>query len=128
MCDWLRDSVSDHFLRDVPSFGGSLAAFLGYLRTPPTRLKIAPQQLHRRRAGQADPQEPVPRALLNLRSGLPTRDRRLADAQQVGELLLGQPQLLPALANLLRRQQPGLAAKGGADLLIGLVVDADGLA
>jgi hypothetical protein len=106
----------------------ALAAFLGYLRSTPTRLKITPQQLHRRRAGQADAKEPVHRALLNLRPSLPTRDRRLADAQQVGELLLGHPQLLPALANLLRRQQPRLAAEGGADLLVGLVVEANGLA
>src|SRR6266849_7284807 len=45
---------------------------------PPTRLKIPPQQLHRRRAGQADPKESVHRALLNLRPSLPTQDRRLA--------------------------------------------------
>jgi hypothetical protein len=85
-CQW--DSVSDHLLRNLSSFGGSLAARLVYVLPPPTRLKIPPQQLHHRRAGQADPKEPVHRTLLNLRPSLPTRNRRLADAQQVGEVLL----------------------------------------
>jgi hypothetical protein len=47
------------------------AARLAYLRLPRARLKIAPQQLPRRRAGEANPKEAVQRALLNLRPGLP---------------------------------------------------------
>ena len=66
--------------------------------------------------------------MLNLRPGFPARDGRFAHAQQVRELLLRQGQFLAALANLLRRQQSGRAAEGGADLLIGLVVDAERLA
>jgi hypothetical protein len=60
--------------------------------------------------------------------GFPARDRRFAHAQQVRELHLRQPQFLAALANLLRRQESGRAAESGADLLIGLVVDAERLA
>jgi hypothetical protein len=66
--------------------------------------------------------ETVHGALLNLRPCLPARDRRFAHAQQIRELLLGQPQLVAALTNLRRRQQSGPAPKGGADLLVGVVV------
>ena len=44
---------------------------LEYLRPPRARLEVARQQLHRRRAVEADPQETVHGALLNLRPGLP---------------------------------------------------------
>jgi hypothetical protein len=40
----------------------------GMLRPRHARLKIIAQQFHRRRAGEADPEEAVHRALLNLRS------------------------------------------------------------
>src|SRR5438132_10026802 len=94
------------------------------LRPARARLEIALQQFHGGRTSETDPEETVHGALLNLRSCFPAGDRRLAYAQQVRELLLGQPQLLPPLANLLRRQQTGRASKRRADLLIRLVVDA----
>src|SRR5207244_1311192 len=72
-------------------------------------------------------QEAVHRALLNLRPGLPARHGRLANPQQLGELLLRQPELFPALANLLRRQQPRFAPEGGTDLPVGLFVEAQRL-
>jgi hypothetical protein len=51
------------------------------LRTTPTWLKGVPQQRDRRRAAEADAEEAVHRALLDLRPCLPARDRRLTDAQ-----------------------------------------------
>ena len=43
-------------------------------------------------------------------------------------MILGQSQLFSAQTNLFRRQQPGLTPEGGADLPVGFVIDADGLA
>jgi hypothetical protein len=77
----------------------------GSLRSTPTWLKVVPQQHDRRRTAEVDPEEAVDRALLNLRTCLPARDRRLTDPQEVRELLLREGQRFATLANLLREGQ-----------------------
>ncbi len=95
---------------------------LGALRSG---LEIALQQLDGHRTGEAEAQEAIQRTLLDVGAGLPTRDGRFANPEQAREFLLRSPKLLAARANLLRCQQLGLAAKGSADVLVGLVVDAE---
>src|SRR5262245_16476059 len=97
----------------------------GHLRT---HLKILPQQFYRLRAGEAEAEESIHGALLNLRAGLPAGDRRFAHAEQVGQLLLGQSEFLAPLADFLWGQQPRFAPEGSADLLVGRVVDANATA
>jgi hypothetical protein len=73
--------------------------------------------------GKEQPDLPIDDARLQLRAGLPTRDRFFGRAQQRGEIALVEAELRSPGTNLFGLQQTDLLPQGPVDLMPGVVVE-----